>query len=84
MISKTNSIIESKHWGTGQRHPCLSNREWVELRNVTRSCHIHGRSQSLHFRGRRAAAALYRKNWVGCRDLWKLDYHRKKVKFTVL
>jgi hypothetical protein len=36
------------------------------------------------FPGPQGGGRLYRKNWDGCRDLWKLDYHRKKVKFTVL
>jgi hypothetical protein len=33
---------------------------------------------------RKEAADLYRKNWDGCRELWKLDYHARKVNFTVL
>jgi hypothetical protein len=67
-----------------QRLPCLSNREWVELRNVAMSCYVHGKSQLLHLRGRRAAADLYRRNWDECRDLWKLAHHARKVNFSVL
>jgi hypothetical protein len=67
-----------------QRHPSLSNREWVELRNLMASCFVEGRTSFLQFRGRSQAARLYRENWDGCRDLWKLAYHRKRVNFTVL
>jgi hypothetical protein len=33
-----------------QRHPSLSNREWVEFRNVAKGCYGHGKSQLLHLR----------------------------------
>ena len=41
-----------------RRHPSLSNREWVELRNVAMSCYVQGKNSLLQFRGRRQAARL--------------------------
>ena len=51
----------------------LKAREWVEFRNYTRSCYVYGKSHILHGRGAKFAADLYRQNWDGCRDLWKLQ-----------
>ena len=62
----------------------LKAREWVEFRNYARSCYVYGKSQMLHLRGAKFAADLYRQNWDGCRDLWKLQYHRRRMNITVL
>jgi hypothetical protein len=62
----------------------LSKREWVELRNLASGSYVLGKNQLLLVEGARSAANLYRQNWEGCRDLWKLNYHRRRVNFTVL
>jgi hypothetical protein len=49
----------------------------VELRNLAANCLVEGKSRFLQFRGRSQAARLYRKNWDGCRDLWKETYRRR-------
>jgi hypothetical protein len=49
-------------------------REWVEFRNLVAPCWLQGKSSFLQFRGRSEAARLYRENWDGCREVWKLGY----------
>ena len=62
----------------------LSPKERAEARNLMAVCYVRGKNQLLRLRGKKEAAQLYRENWDGCRELWKLEYHRKKVKFTVI
>jgi hypothetical protein len=64
-------------------HQVLSEQDVVVVLVVVKA----ERNQSL--RGipggaRSQAAQLYRKNWDGCRDLWKLNCHGSPLNFTVL
>jgi hypothetical protein len=79
-----NTDLPPKKNQNQRHHRRRRNRELVELRNLMASSFVEGRNQFLQFRGRSQAAKLYRENWDGCRDLWKLAYHARKVNFRVL
>jgi hypothetical protein len=59
-------------------------RQQIQERSLLSRLWMCGQSQCLADFPRIFAAQMYRENWEGCRDLWKLNYHRKRVKFTVL
>jgi hypothetical protein len=60
-----------------------SPKERAQLLNLMGSWYVQGKSQLLHGRGRTYAAQLYRQNWDGCRQMWKLFENSKMGTVTV-
>jgi hypothetical protein len=52
------------------------------LNGLERQVPLLGKNRVVNEVPRKGAAQMYRDNWDGCRDLWKLDYRQMKERRT--